>query len=1473
MNKPAEGLLKLAGSAILFIGIFGALIPTGYHDGQTSKLSITQDRRAPKTVSDEGKTDARGSSLESDARGRLLGSVGANQPDPLTRVRIEDAYGKLPLGFEKNHGQTDRRVKFLSRGPGYCLFLTPTEAVFALNGALNRQSDLARDRGTPGAQAVLRVRLSGANPDSIAEGLDQLPGNSNYFTGNNPEKWFTDIHSYSRVSFANVYPGVSLLYYGSRQQLEYDFIVARGADPSRIKLAFDGAKRISVDANGDLVLSTEGGDILQHKPVVYQITAKGRNEVPAAYEMTGTAEVGFAIGAYDTSMPLVIDPVVSYATYLGANNGAGIYSIAVDQGGNLYVTGNTLSTNFPVTAKAYRTALSSSSDVYVSKLNSTGTAFLFSSYLAGGTVYSIAADNNNNAYITGVADSSTFPTTPSSYQTTSHGAGDVFVAKINTNPASCTPGAGGVHCSQALAYSTFLGGSADDFGYGIAIDVSGNAYVAGQTHSSDFPITPGAFQPTYQGGDGDGFVAKVNPTGQALVYSSFLGGGSIHGINTGLDVANGIAVDSSGDAYVTGASDSASFPTTPGAFQTSCTNCGSFNSSSDAVIDAFVTKINASGTGLAYSTYLGGHQRDVGSAIAVDSSGNAYVTGRAVSSDFPTSAQALKSGNGGVLKSIDSGVDWNATGSGLAISSGDSVTALAIDPANPSTIYSGVYRNRGSGGVFKSTDRGDHWVEMSNGLTGANVIALALAPTVAPTLYAGFETGGVYKSTDGGEHWFSANTGLTESSIASLVVDPRDPLVIFAGGNNSGVYKSIDGGAHWSYTGGPGANTLCMAFDPLNPSILYAGRTNSVDRSTDGGATWEYIGEGISSQTGTTVRAFAVDPTATAKLYAGTDKGIFKSIDGASTPWQLSSNGLTSLNVRALAIDPANTSTIYAGTLIGVFKSIDGGMSWKASNKGMSGALVAALALDPANTKTVYAGSQGNSSIFVTKVNPSGNGLSYSTFLGGIATVSNISTIALDSFGNAYVAGTTPGGFTITQDAFQQTNVGDDAFLAKIDATGTQLLFATYLGGSDTDSCFDVATDSAGGVYVAGVTSSSNFPTTVGVVQRVKPGLNFQGFIAKMTFPTTANYDQYSTGPNTQLSVSIPGVLGNDTDITQSSMTAVLVSGVSSGSLALNGNGSFSYTPNSNFVGYDSFKYKAQTGSSQSNIAQVVIAVGATSQCSAVLSSTGQALPAAGGTGSVDVTAQCSWNAFSNVPSFIAITSGASGVGNGTVQYSVSPNSSTAARVGTMTIAGQTFTVTQSGQPASLGIDSLSPPAGRASGGQQVVLAGSFTSLSTVTMGGVSASFVFSSGTTQITVTTPPHAVGAVDIVLTPTSGSPFTKTNAFAYLPTVFTDDTIVAASTMARAQHIIELRQAVDALRAVAGLGPAPWSDNTLLPSATLIKAVHITELRSFLENAATMLGFPSGSYMDPGLSSGFVIKRVHIEELRQRIRNIAG
>jgi hypothetical protein len=1006
------------------------------------------------------------------------------EADAKAQARIAGAYSRLPLRFEANQGQADPRVQFLSRGSGYTFFLTARESVLVLNGPPTTGALASRElQSETQKSTILRLEYVGARSFTKIEGIDKLSGTSHYFISQDTRRWRTNIPNYARVQYRNLYPGVDLVYYGNQGRIEYDYLIAAGADYRKIKLAIKGARHIRVDASGDLVLATPTGEVRQHRPLVYQEANGERRAISARYVLDGKRQVGFEVGDYDTGKPLVIDPVISYSTYLGGNNtGAGVSSIAVDQAGNAYVTGNTGSTNFPVTANAYRTSRTSSSDIYVTKLNSTGTAFLFSSYLASGTVYSIAADNANNAYITGVAATPNFPTTPNAFQTTSHGGGDVFVAKVNTNPSSCTPGAG-VNCPQALAYSTFVGGTADDYGLGIAVDAAGNAYVAGQTFSGDFPITAGAFQPSYQGGFGDGFVTKVNPTGSALSYSTFLGGAMINLVNTGEDRATGIAVDSSGSAYVTGWTNSASFPTTTGAFQSACANCGSFNSSAEAIYDAFVTKVNAAGNGLVYSTYLGGGLQDLGSAITVDSAGNAFVTGRATSFDFPTTAVALAAGNGGVAKSADGGINWNATGSGLATSIGDTITALAIEPTDPLTVYAGVYTFNGDSGVFKSTDGGANWRSINTGFTSTNVRSLAIAPTVAPTLYAGMDVAGLYKSTDGGENWFSVTTGLGENSIASLAVDPRNPAVVYAGGNNSGVWKSTNGGANWSYTGGPGSNSLCLVLDPLNPSTIYAGRTNSVDRSTDGGATWEYIGQGISNPLGTTIRALAIDPTATNRIYAASDKGIFRTTDGASTPWTLSNTGLTSTDVRALVIDRMNPSTLYAGTASGVFKSIDGGSSWKPHNAGLVGSLTVSLALDPADSSIVYAGTFGGSNIFVTKVNATGTALNYSTFMGS----GTVTSIAMDNSGCAYLTGVTPGGFPTTVDAFQRTNVGDDVFVAKLSATGSQLLFASYLGGNATDWATDIAADSSGNVYTAGWTNSTNFPTTLGVVQPVVP--------------------------------------------------------------------------------------------------------------------------------------------------------------------------------------------------------------------------------------------------------------------------------------------------------------------------------------------------------------------------------------------------
>ena len=555
--------------------------------------------------------------------------------DPNAQAKILDSYGKLPLSFEANHGQADGRVKFLSRTGGYTLFLTQDEAVLALRGSKPNTartkfagSDPTPQSGTdaPTPGPVLRMKLHNANPAARITGMEELAGTSNYFIGNNPANWRTNVATYLKVKYEGIYSGIDLVYYGNQRQLEYDFIVAPGADPRCVVFDVRGAKRVRRDEHGDLVLKMGEGEIRWHTPVVYQEKKDGtRQEIAARYAITNANRVGFEVAKYDASRPLYIDPLI-YSTYLGTYFGEDYgQSIAVDSAGNAYVTGFTNSTDFPTTPGAFQTTAASGFVSFVSKLNPTGSALVYSTYLGSSSyVYSrgIAVDSAGNAYVTGSAGPN-FPTTKDALQPVYGGNGDAFVAKLNPT-------------GSALVYSTYLGGSDQDQGSGIAVDGAGRAYVTGYTVSTNFP-TMSPLQPANAGGQyGDAFVAKINAAGSALVYSTYLGGSGDEDQDqyNRVLIPGGIAVDGKGSVYVTGNTFSTDFPTTPGAFQTVCNHgnvsgCVSFG-------DAFVTRLTPSGSALVYSTYLGGRYTDEGVGIAVDSAGNAYVTGFTVSPDFPT---------------------------------------------------------------------------------------------------------------------------------------------------------------------------------------------------------------------------------------------------------------------------------------------------------------------------------------------------------------------------------------------------------------------------------------------------------------------------------------------------------------------------------------------------------------------------------------------------------------------------------------------------------------------------------------------------------------------------------------------------------------------------------------------------------------------------------------------------------------------
>lgn len=559
-------------------------------------------------------------------------------PDQATHRRVSEAYGKLPLQFEANQGQTDSEVKFLSRGSGYSLFLTSTEAVLALSKPAKQKAhkdslapNQIEDAASTEPPAVVRMKLSGANPEAQVAGLEELPGKTNYFIGNDPAKWRTDVPSYARVQYREVYPDIDLVYYGNQRQLEYDFVVAPGADPDSIKLSFEGAQDVRIDERGDLVLQTADGEIRQRRPMIYQELEGARQEVIGRYVFRGEHQVGFAVAAYDQSKPLVIDPVLSYSTYLGGSGHDSGASIAVDAAGNAYVTGTTQSTNFP-TANPLQPNNNSGSldDVFVTKLNAAGNTLVYSTYL-GGTGFDgglgITVDASGSAYITGRTQSSVgagFPTV-NPIQATSGGLQDAFVAKLNPT-------------GNALVYSTFLGGGSIDESRSIAVDPAGNAYVTGFTQSTNFPLA-NAVQPSFGGGRRDTFVAKLNAAGSALVYSTFLGGGAVESSTsfTADDEGNAIAVDSSGNTYVTGT--------------TYCTDFPSANPAQAVFAgtqDVFITKLNSAGSALTYSTFLGGTGGDIGLGVVVDSAGSAYVTGATVSIDFPTARpfQATSAGVG-----------------------------------------------------------------------------------------------------------------------------------------------------------------------------------------------------------------------------------------------------------------------------------------------------------------------------------------------------------------------------------------------------------------------------------------------------------------------------------------------------------------------------------------------------------------------------------------------------------------------------------------------------------------------------------------------------------------------------------------------------------------------------------------------------------------------------------------------------------
>jgi hypothetical protein len=563
--------------------------------------------------------------------------------------RWAEAYGHLPLSFEENQGQTAREVRYVSHGSGYELFLTPQEAVLALRpqqhydlSPRHRTASIRamRKARKAGQMTAVRMQLEGANPHPDIAGMERLPTRVNYFIGNDPKKWHTDVPAFARVKYAQVYPGVDLDFYGNQRRLEYDFIVAPGADPKAIQLRIDGAHKMRINSHGDLVLSVAGGEVELQKPLIYQKVGGEKREIAGNYTIDGLHRVTFSVPSYDRSAPLILDPVLDYATYLGGTADDAGWAIAVDGSGDSFIAGQTASTDFPTgTNGAVTAAPAANAGVsFVAELDPTGAKLLYSTYLAGLTsntaesAYGVAVDSSGKVYVTGSTFATDFPTTSANAfnpgPLTANANGTTYLTKLDPT----------VSGTSSLIYSTYIAGTGGEYGNGVVADAAGNAYVAGLTDSTDFP-TANPLQSAPSNAVGTAFLTRIDTTkvgAASLIFSTYFGGNGANAANpVGLgygDEAWGVATDSSQHAYLVGATSSTNSPAT---FITSATAYQPAPPAGNTQSSVFVSNIDTTAGSLVYSTYLAGSTQDIGYAITLGPSNVAYVTGTTSSTDFP----------------------------------------------------------------------------------------------------------------------------------------------------------------------------------------------------------------------------------------------------------------------------------------------------------------------------------------------------------------------------------------------------------------------------------------------------------------------------------------------------------------------------------------------------------------------------------------------------------------------------------------------------------------------------------------------------------------------------------------------------------------------------------------------------------------------------------------------------------------------
>jgi uncharacterized protein (TIGR03437 family) len=730
------------------------------------------------------------------------------------------------IRFEPNIGQADSAFRYVASGDAQAIYLSPSEAVFDLHGS--KRAGVAPRR--------VRAVLEGAAATAEEEAQEPKSGRVNYLIGNDPDKWYTNIPTFGRVTFHSVYPGIDLAYHGAGGNLENDFVVKPGADPSTIRIRFEGADRVRIDRDGALVVEADRRGLRWEAPFVYQRDDQGQlQKIEGRFRIPEYGKAGFEIGIYDLHRPLIIDPVLSYATYFGTSSAEAAVRVATDASGNAYMIGGTDNVNFPVSPGAFATSASGvNGNVLVAKLSGDGKTMIYETHIGGssGDVgFGIAVSSAGEVYLTGMTGSANYPLVPPSNNLSTKNITDplnCFVSKLNAS-------------GSALVYSTVIGGGQADGCSGIAVDSSGNAYVSGATGSSDFPVVNAA-QPSPPGSlfgasSVSAFVAKLNAAGTALVYSTYYGG-------PGANAATAIAVDSSGNAYFTGFTTSASFPVTSGAYQTSFAGSGGQNSMLANLFpsgnifgytvapvfgDAFVVKLNASGQKV-YSTYLGGEKDDIAFSIAVDSRGDAYAGGATLSAHFPVqnAFQASYGGAGGNTQASGGDgfiAELDPSGSSLLFSSylggsaDDRVLGIALDSSG--TIY--------LAGHTLSKDFPTAGQQAQQGYGGDNE--------------GFFPTGDAFLAEVGSNHQLTFSTYLGGSSgdwASGVAVDGQGGVIVAgstASANfpvTSGTYQSAYGGSDSQLAGVAVGDAFLAKFGGSTSAISLAGISNAA--SYAGGA-------------------------------------------------------------------------------------------------------------------------------------------------------------------------------------------------------------------------------------------------------------------------------------------------------------------------------------------------------------------------------------------------------------------------------------------------------------------------------------------------------------------------------------------------------------------------------------------------------------------------------------------------------------